>query len=54
MVRIGSAACRAHGVPLIVGVGANDTAAAVTTLRERVQSGEVAVALVPAQPYPAR
>ncbi|MFE0191638.1 4-hydroxy-tetrahydrodipicolinate synthase family protein [Streptomyces sp. NPDC058989] len=51
VVRICSAACRAHGAPLIVGVGTNDTAAAVTTLRELAQSGDVAAALVPAPPH---
>ncbi|MFE5944758.1 dihydrodipicolinate synthase family protein [Streptomyces sp. NPDC056480] len=51
MVRICSAACRAHGAPLIVGVGTNDTAAAITTLRDLAQSGDVAAALVPAPPY---
>ncbi|MFE1774181.1 4-hydroxy-tetrahydrodipicolinate synthase [Streptomyces sp. NPDC059008] len=51
VVRICSAACRAHGAPLIVGVGTNDTAAAVTTLRELAQSGDVTAALVPAPPY---
>ncbi|MER6473090.1 dihydrodipicolinate synthase family protein [Streptomyces collinus] len=51
VVRICSAACQAHGAPLIVGVGTNDTAAAITTLRELAQSGEVAAALVPAPPY---
>ncbi|MFD7324821.1 dihydrodipicolinate synthase family protein [Streptomyces sp. NPDC059875] len=51
VVRICSAACRAHGAPLIVGVGTNDTAAAITTLRELAQSGDVAAALVPAPPY---
>ena len=51
VVRICSAACRAHGAPLIVGVGTNDTAAAITTLRELAQSGDVAAALVPTPPY---
>ncbi|WP_240204822.1 4-hydroxy-tetrahydrodipicolinate synthase [Streptomyces actuosus] len=51
VVRICSAACRAHGAPLIVGVGTNDTAAAVMTLRELAQSGDVAAALVPTPPY---
>ncbi|MGW0990834.1 4-hydroxy-tetrahydrodipicolinate synthase [Streptomyces sp. NPDC002486] len=51
VVRICSAACRAHRAPLIVGVGTNDTAAAVTTLRELAESGDVAAALVPAPPY---
>ncbi|MFJ9870977.1 dihydrodipicolinate synthase family protein [Streptomyces sp. NPDC101165] len=51
VVRICSAACRAHGAPLIVGVGTNDTAAAITMLRELAQSGDVAAALVPAPPY---
>ncbi|MCX5230850.1 dihydrodipicolinate synthase family protein [Streptomyces sp. NPDC006553] len=51
VVRICSAACRAHGAPLIVGVGTNDTAAAITTLRELARSGGVTAALVPAPPY---
>ncbi|WP_432158161.1 MULTISPECIES: dihydrodipicolinate synthase family protein [unclassified Streptomyces] len=51
VVRICSAACRAHGAPLIVGVGTNDTAAAVTALRELARSGDVAAALVPSPPY---
>ncbi|MFF7262673.1 dihydrodipicolinate synthase family protein [Streptomyces sp. NPDC008159] len=51
VVRICSAACRAHGAPLIVGVGTNDTAAAITTLQELAQSGDVAAALVPTPPY---
>ncbi|GGW23971.1 4-hydroxy-tetrahydrodipicolinate synthase [Streptomyces alanosinicus] len=51
VVRICAAACQAHGAPLIVGVGTNDTAAAITTLRELAQSGDVAAALVPAPPY---
>ncbi|WP_078598988.1 dihydrodipicolinate synthase family protein [Streptomyces davaonensis] len=51
VVRICSAACRAHGAPLIVGVGTNDTAAALTTLRELARSGDVTAALVPAPPY---
>ncbi|MFD7242339.1 dihydrodipicolinate synthase family protein [Streptomyces massasporeus] len=51
VVRICSAACRAHGAPLIVGVGTNDTAAAITTLQELARSGDVAAALVPAPPY---
>ncbi|MEU3895290.1 dihydrodipicolinate synthase family protein [Streptomyces sp. NPDC045251] len=51
VIRICSAACRAHGAPLIVGVGTNDTAAAITTLRELAQSGDVAAALVPSPPY---
>ncbi|WP_306189530.1 MULTISPECIES: dihydrodipicolinate synthase family protein [unclassified Streptomyces] len=51
VVRICSAACRAHGAPLIVGVGTNDTVAAITTLRELAQSGDVTAALVPAPPY---
>lgn len=46
-----SAACRAHGASLIVGVGTNDTAAAIATLRELAQSGDVAAALVPTPPY---
>ncbi|MGA4845355.1 dihydrodipicolinate synthase family protein [Streptomyces sp. G5(2025)] len=51
VVRICSAACRAHGAPLIVGVGTNDTAAAITSLRELAAKGDVAAALVPAPPY---
>jgi 4-hydroxy-tetrahydrodipicolinate synthase len=51
VIRICSAACRAHGAPLIVGVGTNDTAAAVTTLQELAQSGDVTAALVPTPPY---
>ncbi|MEV7197547.1 dihydrodipicolinate synthase family protein [Streptomyces sp. NPDC093510] len=51
VVRICSAACRAHGAQLIVGVGTNDTAAAITTLRELADKGDVAAALVPAPPY---
>ncbi|MFF8873315.1 dihydrodipicolinate synthase family protein [Streptomyces massasporeus] len=51
VVRICSAACRAYGAPLIVGVGTNDTAAAITTLQELARSGDVAAALVPAPPY---
>lgn len=51
VVRICSAACREHGAPLIVGVGTNDTAAAIRTLRELAQSGDVTAALVPAPPY---
>lgn len=51
MVRICSAACRAHGAPLTVGVGTNDTAAAITSLRELAATGDVAAALVPAPPY---
>ncbi|WP_206336329.1 dihydrodipicolinate synthase family protein [Streptomyces torulosus] len=51
VVRICSAACRTYGAPLIVGVGTNDTAAAITTLQELAQSGDVAAALVPTPPY---
>ncbi|MBQ0983113.1 dihydrodipicolinate synthase family protein [Streptomyces sp. F63] len=51
VVRICSAACRAHGAPLIVGVGTNDTAAAITALRELARSGDADAALVPAPPY---
>ncbi|MGW1788801.1 4-hydroxy-tetrahydrodipicolinate synthase family protein [Streptomyces tubercidicus] len=51
VVRICSAACRAHGAPLIVGVGTNDTATAITSLRELAATGDVAAALVPAPPY---
>ncbi|MEV0258575.1 dihydrodipicolinate synthase family protein [Streptomyces sp. NPDC050732] len=51
VVRVCSAACRAHGAPLVVGVGTNDTAAAITALRELASEGDVAAALVPAPPY---
>ncbi|MFF9622268.1 dihydrodipicolinate synthase family protein [Streptomyces griseosporeus] len=51
VVRVCAAACRAHGAPLIVGVGTNDTAAAITALRELAHRGDVAAALVPAPPY---
>ncbi|MFI9150585.1 dihydrodipicolinate synthase family protein [Streptomyces sp. NPDC053367] len=51
VVRVCSAACRAHGAPLVVGVGTNDTAAAITALRELAESGDVAAALVPTPPY---
>ncbi|MCF3142939.1 4-hydroxy-tetrahydrodipicolinate synthase family protein [Streptomyces platensis] len=51
VVGICSAACRAHGAPLIVGVGTNDTAAAIKSLRELAATGDVAAALVPAPPY---
>ncbi|MCX4638909.1 4-hydroxy-tetrahydrodipicolinate synthase [Streptomyces platensis] len=51
VVRICSAACRAHDAPLIVGVGTNDTAAAIKSLRELATTGDVAAALVPAPPY---
>ena len=51
VVRICSAACRAHGAPLIVGVGTNDTATAIESLRELAATGDVAAALVPAPPY---
>ncbi|MFM9368812.1 4-hydroxy-tetrahydrodipicolinate synthase family protein [Streptomyces sp. Da 82-17] len=51
VVRVCAAACRAHGAPLIVGVGTNDTAAAITALRELAERGDVAAALVPAPPY---
>ncbi|MFC8914406.1 dihydrodipicolinate synthase family protein [Streptomyces sp. NPDC057116] len=51
VVRVCAAACRAHGAPLIVGVGTNDTAAAVATLRELAERGDVTAALVPAPPY---
>ncbi|MFF8726636.1 dihydrodipicolinate synthase family protein [Streptomyces sp. NPDC015171] len=51
VVSICAAACRAHRAPLIVGVGTNDTAAAIVTLRELAQSGDVTAALVPAPPY---
>ncbi|QIY59255.1 4-hydroxy-tetrahydrodipicolinate synthase [Streptomyces sp. RPA4-5] len=51
VVRICSAACQAHDAPLIVGVGTNDTAAAIKSLRELATTGDVAAALVPAPPY---
>ncbi|MFI7005267.1 4-hydroxy-tetrahydrodipicolinate synthase family protein [Streptomyces sp. NPDC050145] len=51
VVRVCAAACRAHGAPLIVGVGTNDTTSAVTSLRELAARGDVAAALVPAPPY---
>ncbi|WP_030669297.1 4-hydroxy-tetrahydrodipicolinate synthase family protein [Streptomyces sp. NRRL B-1347] len=51
VVRVCAAACRAHGAPLIVGVGTGDTAAAITSLRELAATGDVAAALVPAPPY---
>ncbi|MFH8607058.1 4-hydroxy-tetrahydrodipicolinate synthase family protein [Streptomyces sp. NPDC018029] len=51
VIRVCSAACRAHGAPLIVGVGTNDTATAITALRELAARGDVAAALVPAPPY---
>ncbi len=51
VVRVCASACRAHGAPLIVGVGTNDTAAAITALRELAARGDVAAALVPAPPY---
>ncbi|WP_017556529.1 4-hydroxy-tetrahydrodipicolinate synthase [Nocardiopsis baichengensis] len=51
VVRVCAAACREHGAPLIVGVGTNDTAAAVETLRELAAAGDAAAALVPAPPY---
>ncbi|MGW2918125.1 dihydrodipicolinate synthase family protein [Streptomyces angustmyceticus] len=51
VVRICAAACRAHGAPLTVGVGTNDTAAAITSLRALAAAGDVAAALVPAPPY---
>ncbi|MFI5663546.1 dihydrodipicolinate synthase family protein [Streptomyces sp. NPDC051684] len=51
VVRICAAACRVHRAPLIVGVGTNDTAAAIETLRELAGRGDVAAALVPAPPY---
>jgi 4-hydroxy-tetrahydrodipicolinate synthase len=51
VVGICAAACRAHGAPLIVGVGTNDTTAAIAEMRELAQRGDVAAALVPAPPY---
>ncbi|MFF8830822.1 4-hydroxy-tetrahydrodipicolinate synthase [Streptomyces sp. NPDC015131] len=51
VVRVCAAACRTHAAPLIVGVGTNDTAAAITTLRGLAERGDVAAALVPAPPY---
>ncbi|QMV20483.1 4-hydroxy-tetrahydrodipicolinate synthase [Streptomyces sp. SCUT-3] len=51
VIRICSAVCRSHAAPLIVGVGTNDTAAAVTLLQELAQRGDVAAALVPTPPY---
>ncbi|WP_336319792.1 4-hydroxy-tetrahydrodipicolinate synthase [Streptomyces lavendofoliae] len=51
VVRICAAACRAHHAQLIVGVGTNDTAAAVTALRRLAEGGEATAALVPAPPY---
>ncbi|WP_030781346.1 dihydrodipicolinate synthase family protein [Streptomyces sp. NRRL S-920] len=51
VIRVCSAACRAHGAPLIVGAGTNDTAATITALRELAAQGDIAAALVPAPPY---
>ncbi|WP_415951599.1 dihydrodipicolinate synthase family protein [Streptomyces sp. KLOTTS4A1] len=51
VVGICAQACRAHGAPLIVGVGTNDTSAAITELRELAHRGDVTAALVPAPPY---
>ncbi|MBH5333286.1 4-hydroxy-tetrahydrodipicolinate synthase [Streptomyces pactum] len=51
VVRICADACRAHGAPLIVGVGTNDTASAVASLRELAAGDDAAAALVPAPPY---
>ncbi|MEU3948981.1 dihydrodipicolinate synthase family protein [Streptomyces sp. NPDC029526] len=51
VVRICAAACRAHRAPLIVGVGTNDTASALATVRELAGRGDVTAALVPAPPY---
>ncbi|WP_433461768.1 4-hydroxy-tetrahydrodipicolinate synthase family protein [Spirillospora sp. CA-128828] len=51
VVRVCSAAARAHGAPLVVGVGTNDTATAIESLRELAANGDVAAALVPAPPY---
>ncbi|QGV76852.1 4-hydroxy-tetrahydrodipicolinate synthase [Streptomyces ficellus] len=51
VVRVCAAACRAHRAPLIVGVGTNDTAAAITSLRRLAEDGDVTAALVPAPPY---
>ncbi|QCX74507.1 4-hydroxy-tetrahydrodipicolinate synthase [Streptomyces sp. YIM 121038] len=51
VVRVCGAACRAHGAPLIVGVGTGDTAAAIGSLRTLAAGGDAAAALVPAPPY---
>lgn len=51
VVRVCAAACREHGARLIVGVGTNDTASAIASLRELADTGDVAAALVPAPPY---
>ncbi|MGA4837696.1 dihydrodipicolinate synthase family protein [Streptomyces sp. G45] len=51
VVRVCAAACRAHGAPLVVGVGTGDTAAAIASLRELAAAGDAAAALVPAPPY---
>lgn len=51
VVQVCAAACRAHGAPLIVGVGTNDTATAIESLRELAARGDVAAALVPTPSY---
>ncbi|MCI3928590.1 dihydrodipicolinate synthase family protein [Streptomyces sp. AN091965] len=51
VVRVCAAACRAHGAPLVVGVGTGDTAAAIRSLRALAATGDAAAALVPAPPY---
>ncbi len=51
VVQVCSAACRGHGAPLIVGVGTNDTATAIESLRALATRGDVAAALVPTPPY---
>ncbi|MGW2402933.1 4-hydroxy-tetrahydrodipicolinate synthase [Streptomyces sp. NPDC001739] len=51
VVQVCSAACRRHGAPLIVGVGTNDTATAIESLRELAARGDVTAALVPTPPY---
>lgn len=43
VVRVCAAACREHGAPLIVGVGTNDTAAAVESLRELAAAGDAEI-----------
>ncbi|WP_030410612.1 4-hydroxy-tetrahydrodipicolinate synthase [Streptomyces sp. NRRL S-1448] len=51
VVQVCSAACQRHGAPLIVGVGTNDTATAIESLRELAARGDVTAALVPTPPY---
>ncbi|MDA2808795.1 dihydrodipicolinate synthase family protein [Nocardiopsis suaedae] len=51
VVRVCAAACREHGAPLVIGVGTNDTASAIASLRELAADGDAAAALVPAPPY---